>query len=58
MWLTKDIHHLKLNFFPSIVYCLRASQMFYKSCKLLDENFNCIALLLYYKLYYNIILYY
>lgn len=50
MWLTKDIHHLKPNFLPSIVYCLSASQIFfYKSCKLLDENLNCIALLLYHK---------
>lgn len=33
-------------------YCILPKSkpnIFYKSCKLLDENFNCIALLLYYK---------
>lgn len=50
MWLTKDIHHLKLNFFPSIVYCLRASQIFFINLvNYLMKISNCIALLLYYK---------
>lgn len=57
MWLTKDIHHLKLNFFPSIVYCLRASQI----CFINLVNYLMkisITLHCFYIISYIIILYY